>query len=157
MSARFSGCRTYRYELEREWDGHLPTIVWCGLNPSTADESKDDPTIRREVDFSKRWGFGRYIKVNAYAFRATKPKDMLAALDPEGPENLHTILRLLNSAQMFVACWGNNITPRQSWKLRHEFRTCSFKTVHILGLTNQGAPKHPLYVKADTLPVAWIY
>lgn len=159
-SATFSDSREHRYELTREWDSHKPTIVWCGLNPSTADEMKDDPTIRREVGFSKDWGFGQYIKVNAYAWRATKPKDMFEAqangADIVGAANDDNIRRLLGSAGMFVACWGANIDKRRSWELQTLMRN-SLRTVHVLKLTKQGHPQHPLYMPADTKPFKWIW
>lgn len=158
--ARFSECRRYRYSLTREWDVSKPLIVWCGLNPSTADEDIDDPTIRREVGFSKDWGFGRYLKLNAYAWRATKPKDMFEAQrsgeDIVGEDNDDTILVNLKKAKMFVACWGANIDLHRSYKLRSLLRG-SLRTVHALKLTSKGHPQHPLYMPADTQPFKWIW
>lgn len=154
--ALFSVCRTYRYELIREWDYNKPTIVWCGLNPSTADENVDDPTIRREVDFSKRWGFGRYVKVNAYAFRATDPKVMLAATDPVGPQNLDIIVPRARAADMFVACWGGNITPAHAWRMR-SMMVRERLTVYALKLTRSQQPGHPLYLASNTQPFKWIW
>lgn len=157
--AAFDTGRAYRYELWREWDAHKPTIVWCGLNPSTADESKPDPTVTREINFSRAWGFGRYVKVNAYAWRDTKPKDMFAAeqrgADIVGPENDDTIRRLLQSSAMFVACWGGNIQPNRSWRLRGLFKSAA-RTVYAMKLTQHGHPGHPLYLPNDTQPFKWI-
>lgn len=159
MGARFSECRRYRYSLWREWDTSKPCIVWCGLNPSTADEAVDDPTIRREVAFSKAWGFGGYLKVNAYAFRATQPAVMFAAqrdgIDIVGEANNDTIRDNLLKYRMFIACWGANIDARRSWVLREMFKT-SLRTVHCMGLTSKGHPLHPLYLRADTQPKKWI-
>jgi len=155
--ARFSECKLYRYTLWREWDTKLPLIVWCGLNPSTADDTRDDPTIRREVAFSKAWGFGRYVKVNAYAFRATNPQFMLAAEDPIGPDNVETVIANAERAAMFVACWGANIDPRHSWTMTSRLRNCYGLTTYCLGLTKAMRPKHPLYLKSDTKPIRWIW
>jgi hypothetical protein len=84
--ATLSPCRRYRYVLWRQWDESLPAVVFCGLNPSTADETADDATIRRELGFARAWGFGKLVKVNAYGWRATDPRQMLAASDPTGEE-----------------------------------------------------------------------
>jgi len=155
--ARFSECKRYRFTLWREWDVSRPLIVWCGLNPSTADETKDDPTIRREVAFSKEWGFGRYVKVNAYAFRATNPQFMLSAEDPVGPGNIETIIENAQRALMFIACWGANINPSHAYTLRRALQDCYGLTTHCLGLTKSNEPKHPLYLKSDTKPIKWIW
>ena len=75
-SAVFSPDRKYRYTLTREWNNVKPFILFIGLNPSTADETKDDPTIRREIGFSHLWGFGGMIKCNIFGFRTTDPKHL---------------------------------------------------------------------------------
>ena len=84
--ARFSESRTHRYALWRIWEKGAPMVMFVGLNPSTADETQDDPTIRRCIDFAKRWGYGGLYMLNIFAFRATNPKDMKAAADPVGPD-----------------------------------------------------------------------
>lgn len=96
----FSEDRAFRYTLWREWD--VDSLTGCaddlphghqfaqfiGLNPSTADETRDDPTIRRCIGFAKLWGYGALCMTNLFAFRATKPRDMRQAADPIGPENM---------------------------------------------------------------------
>ena len=77
----FSSCRTYRYVLWRELDAANPRYaLFIGLNPSTADEVADDPTIRRCKDFARRWGYGAVCVANLFAYRATKPAKLKAAL-----------------------------------------------------------------------------
>jgi len=78
--AGFSECRAYRYALWRRWDwqGYANQVMFVGLNPSTADETEDDPTIRRCIRFAKDWGCGSLLMLNAYAWRATKPRDLHA-------------------------------------------------------------------------------
>ena len=83
-SARLSDDRRYRYLLVRRWDNTLPDATFVMLNPSTADERDDDPTIRKCIGFAKRWGCGGIKVVNLYAFRATNPRDCFAAADPIG-------------------------------------------------------------------------
>jgi hypothetical protein len=152
--ASFSACRRYRYALWREWDATLPTVVFCGLNPSTADEMKDDPTIRRELGFARDWGFGRLVKVNAYGWRDTHPKKMLAAEDPVGPENLATVVRCAQRAALFVAGWGNNIRASDALTLITLLRRGGV-AIHVLRLTGKGNPEHPLYLPRNLRPVTW--
>jgi hypothetical protein len=134
--------------------------VFCGLNPSTADETLDDPTIRREVAFAKAWGYGRYVKVNAYGLRSTDPKGLWRVEDPRGPDNFLAIkVRCFEAMRertdgLFVACWGNNIRERDAFALRRLLRFEGI-TPHVLKLTKQGQPQHPLYLRADLKPLPW--
>uniref|UniRef100_UPI00260AFB77 DUF1643 domain-containing protein n=1 Tax=uncultured Halomonas sp. TaxID=173971 RepID=UPI00260AFB77 len=89
----------YRYALWRVWSNHSPLLIVSMLNPSTADHRKDDPTIRRVIGFAKRDGFGGIIVLNAYAFRATNPRNMLAASDPVGPLNRMAFYQAAEVAQ----------------------------------------------------------
>lgn len=153
-SATFSTCRRYRYTLHRTWDASKPLAVFCGLNPSTADETFDDPTITREVGYAKDWGYGRYVKVNAYAFRSTDPKGLWTAEDPCGTDNLGIILEWAKRADLFVAAWGVNIRPAQAWTLRLALDMAHVK-VHALKLTKDGFPSHPLYLPKTLKPFVW--
>lgn len=65
--ATFSKDRLYRYQLWRIWDESKPYMNVIGLNPSTADETKDDPTIRRCLGFAKAWGYGALRVADAEA------------------------------------------------------------------------------------------
>lgn len=96
--AHLSPCRRYRYALWRRW-GDGPHAMFIGLNPSTADETADDPTIRRCIAFARAWGYGALCMANLFAYRATQPADMLAQDDPVGPATLH-------SRQYENACTG---------------------------------------------------
>lgn len=79
--AKFSDCRKYRYTLWRIWNESEPCVMFIGHNPSTADEKEDDPTIRRCINYSRDWGYGGLYMVNLFAYRATDPKDLIAATD----------------------------------------------------------------------------
>ena len=85
-NAKFSACRKYRYALWRTWDESKPYVMIIGLNPSTADENKNDPTITRCINFAKSWGYGGVCVTNLFAFRATVPSDMKTSNDPIGTE-----------------------------------------------------------------------
>lgn len=147
-SAVFSPCRTWRYELRRAWDASLPLVTFVGLNPSTADETRDDPTIRRCIGFAKRWGYGSIVMVNLFAFRATDPRDMRAAADPVGPEN---DARLGGVRGLVIAAWGTG----GAFRGRGEAVRSLFGSVYALGLTKDGYPRHPLYVRGDAELVPW--
>lgn len=148
--ALFSECRTWRYALWRRWDfgSRCNMVAFVGLNPSTADESIDDPTIRRCKNFAKEWGFGGMYMLNAYAFRATDPKDMKAASGTVGPDNDEWLRFYGTEATEIIAAWGVHCDPKRE---RVVCETIG-KLVMCLGRTKDGRPKHPLYLRADTKP-----
>ena len=152
--AEFSECRTYRYVLWRRWDwqGYANQIMFIGLNPSTADETEDDPTIRRCLRFARDWGYGGLLMMNAFAFRATDPKVMKAAADPVGPGNDEAFGYRRSQVGMIVAAWGENCPAKREQRVLQVIG----QTIHCLGKTKSGRPKHPLYLRADTKPeVFW--
>lgn len=159
--AVFSPCRTWRYALWRTWDESLPVVMWVGLNPSTADETVDDPTIRRCKAFAADWGYGGIFMLNLFAFRATDPAIMMAAEDPIGPENDRHIQEYHEAAGLTVAAWGIHGTFRgqDQCVCRLERTSPTRKTSYVgddlwcLGLTKEGHPKHPLYIAQRTKPV----
>ena len=154
----FSPCRRYRYSLEHRWDDLMPVrrILWIGLNPSTADEQQLDPTLRRIKNFSDVWGFNCFVMTNLFAFRATRPEDMKAALDPVGPQNDATLTRLSRTSEMIVAAWGKHGSLCQRERIVTELiRATSPQKIHCLAVNADGSPKHPLYVKGDTLPTEY--
>ncbi len=149
-TATISDCRCYRYALGRRWaDG--PAVLFVMLNPSTADASRDDPTIRRCIGFARAWGFGSLLVGNLFAYRATAPDEMRAAADPIGPDNDEWLSRLIGRSGLVVAAWGAHGghlgRDRAVRALRREW-------VH-LGLTKGGHPRHPLYVPANQERLSW--
>ncbi|MDD5641915.1 MAG: DUF1643 domain-containing protein [Syntrophales bacterium] len=154
--ARFSPCRTWRYTLHWIWGPDNPLAMFVGLNPSTADEVNDDPTVRRCIRFAKAWGYGGLVMMNAFAFRATDPRVMKAASDPVGPDNDYWLLEMakiqMQQGAVIVVAWGNH----GGYQNRHQTILKLFwfagVPLHCLGITKTGQPRHPLYVKADTRP-----
>lgn len=151
-SAVISDDGTYRYELHRWWNkpgGRLLTFVM--LNPSTADATTDDPTIRRCIGFARRERYDGVAVVNLYAYRATDPKNLphLHAL-AVGPDNDTTLSTFLNrsaqTGQHIVAAWGTNATTR---RVDEVLALAEGVTWKCLGLTKNGHPKHPLYIPAN--------
>ena len=146
-----SPCRTYRYTLWREFGGLVGDgyAMFIGLNPSTADEVNDDPTIRRCVAFAKSWGYEALCMTNLFAFRATQPEDMFAAGDPVGPDNDRHLVELARNAGVVVAAWGTNGTHHGRDSAVHAI----VPNLHCLKKTQAGHPGHPLYLRADLNPV----
>lgn len=155
--ATFSGCGLYRYYLWREWEPALPRCVFIGLNPSTADETKDDPTIRRCIGFARREGCGRLDMLNMFAWRATDPRAMKSVDEPIGPWNDETIVRVASRARHVVAAWGAHGAHLGRGKAVGELLERSGVRVSCLGTTKSGHPKHPLYLRADTPLVPWSF
>ena len=172
QQTRFSPCRTWRYFLRRPIEQQIeqgflvndllnqpdptikrPPIAFCLLNPSTADENKDDPTVARCRRFAVAWGYGDVIVLNAFAYRATDPKDMKAHAEPVGAENDETILStvewVLKSGGKIVCGWGNHGDHLQrSTHLRtllSPFKNS--EKIFAFPVTKSGQPGHPLYLK----------
>lgn len=135
----------YRYLLLRCWDQTLPHVCFCMLNPSTADSTTNDPTIRRCINFAKSWGCGSVSVINLFAFRATSPKELKLAADPVGIWNFCFIYLVSQQASMTVAAWGTC-----GVQLHQDMHTLPLlKNAVCLGKTKAGHPKHPLYVSGD--------
>lgn len=136
----------YRYSLTRRWSERA-LMVWCMLNPSTADAHVDDPTIRRCIGFALREGYGGIHVVNLMAYRATDPGDCLAQSDPIGPENDDYLERAARSASLVVCAWG---ARAPEWIVRrgicHLAGDVAGAGLVCLGKTKDGSPRHPLYV-----------
>lgn len=150
----FSHDRRYRYTLEHVWDGFAaPRLIqWIGLNPSTADEDKLDPTLRRIRAFSMAWGYTGFVMTNLFAFRSKEPRYMLEAADPFGPENQGHITATAIRCETTVAAWGTLGSHRDAAaKLSAAFG----RPLYCLGTNSDGSPKHPLYVPGVTKPEIW--
>lgn len=166
-SAVISDCGRYRYELRRVWDPTGPLLEFIMLNPSTADASVDDPTIRRCIAFAMAWGYGGIVVRNLFAFRATNPGALLAIwegslsggdyhggaddLGPAiGPENFDYLARM--DADCTIAAWGAHAATLEWWAAGHRIER---RNLFCLGTNANGSPKHPLYVRADCTPIRW--
>ncbi len=173
-SAYISECGLYRYTLSRDWDQDLPCVYWIMLNPSTADATKDDPTIRRCINYSKAWGFGGAAILNLFAYRATQVKDLKQAhkdgIDIIGPENnwqLRTVATVVNPKKskdkhgnitikkkddIAIAAWGNDgvLGDRSQEVLK------LFEEIRCLRINKKSKqPSHPLYLPKILTPMYW--
>jgi hypothetical protein len=147
---QFSPDRAHRYTLTHtiaEGVNPLNRIMWIGLNPSTADEQKLDPTLRRIREFSRGWGFDAFVMTNLFAFRATDPRDMKRAEDPVGCLNDAHLLEQASRCSTIVACWG----AHGQFRNRDEFvlSLLAHRSIHCLGANENGTPKHPLYLRSN--------
>ena len=147
--AIFSKDRIYRYLLVREWDKALPAVMIVGLNPSTADETNDDPTIRRCIGFAKRWGYGKLFMTNLFGFRATHPKDLRAFEKPVGENNDSWMKKISSRVDKIVLAYGNH----GRHKNRHEEILRLIEDPYCIKVTKAGFPAHPLYSKYTEHPI----
>lgn len=146
--AVFSDCHRYRYALWRRWDTRKPMVMFIGLNPSTADASVDDPTMRRCGGFARSWGYGGFYMTNLFAYKATRPQDLKAAAHPIGPDNDQWITALAAQAERVVLAWGVHGTLQG----RDKAVLGLLDEAWCIGLSKHGHPRHPLYLKADLQP-----
>ena len=146
--AVFSDCRKYRYALWRIWDGNKPLVMIIGLNPSTADETSNDPTITRCKSFARSWGYGGVLVANLFGFRATFPNELRTYNEPVGKENDLWIHEIAKEAVIKVAAWGNY----GKFLNRSEKILASLDQLHCIQMNKSGEPAHPLYLKAELKP-----
>ena len=160
--ACFSSCGTYRWSLSR----HLSMLssrplVSCGYNPSVAGVEQNDPTIRREIDFGKRWDCGRLIKINLFAAVSTDPGGLAALDDPVGPLNDEAIRLAIELCEreggILLACWGvpkGKAVTRRLAEQRHA-QVLALGPWQCMRITNHGYPEHPLYLPRDLTPAPY--
>ena len=152
MGAEFSECGKYRYVLTRKTSCPFRWVkpaLFIMLNPSTADEIQNDPTIRRCISFAEGWGCTELTVVNLFALRATNPLDLKKSEDPIGPLNDLYIAKAIEKHKTFglaVAAWGAHPFARE----RAREVLDKFGPFFCLGKTQAGAPKHPLYLRKDS-------
>jgi hypothetical protein len=157
-TAEFSPCGKYRYTLTRAW--HMPeypgrTVVFCMLNPSTADATKLDPTLTRCVSFARKLKFQRMVVVNIFAFRSTDPKELYKwdPLHVTGPGNDRAIMQACRSAGQVICGWGTHGDYGNRDREVLELLKKASVVPYCLGVTTAGHPRHPLYLAGDTRPM----
>lgn len=143
----------YRYQLSRQWDTgrHLTVIM---LNPSTADGTQDDPTIRRCIGFARRRGLAGLQVVNLFALRSTDPAALRSHPDPVGPRNTEFILEAAKDSLM-VAAWGAHAFAGPRAAEVAATLTGAGVNLQAWGTTKAGHPRHPLYLPNDAVLNPW--
>lgn len=152
-----TGEAVYRYSLGRRWDGKWDYVLWLMLNPSIADATVNDPTVTRCMGFSDGWGFHGIQVANCFAYRATEPKDLVAAkkagIDIVGPENDRFLRAALTdtSCSLVVAGWGANAlaTPR-GIEIKAMVAEAGRSLLCIGWQPRDTFPRHPLYLPGDS-------
>jgi hypothetical protein len=153
--AQFSACGRYRQALTRDWTRENEasrTILWIGMNPSTADAALNDPTCNRELGFSQGWGYTRYLKANMLDWRATNPKDLPKELTHAcSKNNLATIIILAQEAEEIILAYGK-LHKRFDPIIQAVIQICqeTGKPLLCLGKNGDGSAKHPLYLAKTT-------
>jgi hypothetical protein len=171
-TAVLSPDRVYRYMLIRTWgtqhefaldDAHAAEragklVHFVMLNPSTADEREDDPTIRRVCDFAKRWGYEGVVVTNLFALRTPHPSELINHPAPVGDDNAVRTRQAVERTQLTVCAWGAYGRFKDAGDAMRQFLRTMRPTEFVmhLGLTKDGAPRHPLYIKADTPLQIWV-
>jgi len=152
--ALFSDDRRYRYKLWRRWESDNARSLLCiGLNPSTADESNEDPTIRRVIRFAHSWGLGAMRMMNLFGYVTPYPKELVADDSWEmNREIIHINGKdVLASGGIVLFAWGNFTEARD----RGAEVADLFPQAMCLGHNTNGSPKHPLYIRGDTVPTQY--
>lgn len=148
--AKISKCGDYRYQLWRVWDVRKSKVLFVMLNPSTADASIDDPTIRRCIGFAKSWGYGGMYVGNLFAYRSTSPKELLKVKDPVGECNNYHLGEMAEKCDLIVCAWGNApILKKLGYNTTLNILN---RPKHYIDLAKDGTPKHPLYLKSNLKP-----
>ena len=162
MGARFSPDRVYRYALWRTWDTSKPRMMVIGLNPSTADETLDDPTIRRCLGFARRDGYGGLSMLNLYGFRSTDPHLMVELStrrvipNAVGPENDRYLAAFAATSAIIVCAWGTFGFVDDRAAHVCAMLTTLGATLSCFGTNREGRPRHPLYLSNLTPIIPYV-
>ncbi|SDX30885.1 hypothetical protein SAMN05444358_104236 [Ruegeria halocynthiae] len=154
-TAVYSDCEKYRYSLTRIWDPTGRKALFVMLNPSTATEVQNDPTVERCERRARALGFGAFQVTNIFAWRDTDPRKMRAAADPVGPENDATILSGVDWADQIIAAWGTHGAHQERGPAVEHLLRGTGQPLYQLGLTKDGHPRHPLYIAYTQQPEPW--
>lgn len=152
MISQFSGAvfdqhRAYRFVLWRFWND-APRVLFIGLNPSTADEYDDDPTLRRCLQFAEEWGYGGLYLCNLFSYRATYPLTLDRA-ESLHAANIPAITMTIKLVVLTVVAWGDGLEICDQGKVVAGHIADLVAPAMCFGYTKKGNPKHPLYLPAD--------
>ena len=155
-TAVYSPCERYRYRLTRVWAPDEKRALFIMLNPSTATEVQNDPTVERCERRARALGFGGFRVTNIFAWRDTDPRHMRAAKEPIGLENDATIMESCNWADQIIGAWGTHGAHLERGPQFEAMLRAAGRDVYHLGLTKAAHPKHPLYISYSQQPELWI-
>lgn len=153
--ALYSDCEVYRYSLARTWDASGDRILFVMLNPSTATELRNDPTIERCERRARALNAGSFEITNLFAYRATDPRDLRRATAPNGPDNDAALTTAAARATRIIAAWGVHGTHQNRAAEVIALLRATPTPLYHLGLTKHGHPRHPLYLPYSQQPAHW--
>lgn len=153
--AVYSDCERYRYELTRTWDVSGRRVLFVMLNPSTATEVQNDPTVERCERRARALGYGAFRVCNIFAWRETDPRKMRQAADPVGPDNDKAIAEACQWADTLLCAWGTHGAHLDRGPRVEALMRDTGRPLQHLGLSKAGHPKHPLYIAYSQQPVIW--
>lgn len=148
--AHFSEDRQYRYALWRIWNENKPLVMFIGLNPSTANEHVDDPTIKRVMKLVGGWNYGGFYMMNLFAIVSSKPEVLVNHPDPLG-DNDHWLEKIAIECKMVLFAWGSFKQAKDSAEAVKK----RFPGAYCLRKSKDGNPWHPLYIPAKTQPISF--
>lgn len=165
QGAILSPCETYRYRLWRtvtppeqttlDGSGH-GTLAFIMLNPSTADATTDDQTLRRCIGYAERWGYGMVELGNLFAYRTKNPEELAEQDDPFGPANWNHLWEICRAADRVIVGWGaHDIASTLGLPYVARVMHATRGELYCLGTTKDGHPRHPLYLPSDAEPKPW--
>ena len=146
--AEFSECGSYRYALWRSWDNALPSVMFVSLNPSIADDQREDPTLIRCINFARAWGFGGILIGNLFAGISTDPKNIRYMSDPVGKDNDSWLQKMAEIAEIKIAAWGNH----GHYRGRDSKILQMMAPMFCIKENTSGQPAHPLYLRGCLQP-----
>ncbi|TVS02703.1 MAG: DUF1643 domain-containing protein [Rhodobacteraceae bacterium] len=154
--AVYSDCARYRYLLTREWAPDQGRVLFVMLNPSTATEVQNDPTVERCERRARALGYGAFRVCNIFAWRATDPRAMRAAADPVGPLNDQAIAESAPWADRIICAWGTHGVHLNRGPAVERLLRAQGVELWNLGLSKAGHPRHPLYLGYSVVPQRWV-
>ena len=149
--AVFSECRKYRYYLSRTWESQKASLVFIGMNPSTADEELDDRTTIKCITYAKSWGYGELIMLNLNAFVSSNPKELFNCKKPEGKDNWYWLVKTLAVHEKVILMWGNCPISVEKFSRLMDL----IKQPLCFKQNKNGMPTHPLYLPLNLKPKAF--
>jgi hypothetical protein len=148
--ATISNCKKYRYQLWHIWDESKPKVLFIMLNPSLAESEKNNPTVKRCINFAKSWGYGGLYVGNLYAYRTAYPKELKKAGYLKGEENIRHLREMGKESELIICAWGVFGVTKSN---NTEWVFSLFEKLHYLALSKDEIPRHPLYLKKDLKPI----
>ena len=152
FGATFSACGRYRFSLWRIWDARLQPAMFIMLNPSTADESENDPTVERCQRRAQAMGYGGLRVGNIFAYRSTDPNALYKIEDPVGQGNDEAIIEAAHDAGIVICGWGEHGNHLKRGEQVTALLRAHGIQPYVLAVNLDGTPRHPLYVSYDVLP-----